>query len=301
MDRAYASKLRDYETQVDACRALQRLRDQNRPRIETLNSQQQAAYESMKSAFDSASAAYNSGDRESARRLADEGHSYKAEAQAAVVQRRRLVNELREARDYYDATKPAFQQAKADFDRAKGEYDGAKSQHESASEVFRQAKDDFDRAKTSFADRLTIVRAENEQSKNDRRAIAQRAGVPTEYLDDLRMSTGPDGTVNIYFGGIGEPNGPGHGHYTMNSSANLTYRRDPFDPHGAENFTDHVDHGTTRIRFSGVHTGDQPFPHVDANKRVDGKQVRDKSMHHQPQSPGYGQDSVDVPVRQTQE
>jgi len=130
--------------------------------------------------------------------------------------------------------------------------------------VFRQAKDDFDRAKTSFADRLTIVRAENEQSKNDRRAIAQRAGVPTEYLDDLRMSTGPDGTVNIYFGGIGEPNGRAF----VSQECTLAT---------------------------------SPFPHVDANKRVDGKQVRDKSMHHQPQSPGYGQDSVDVPVRQTQE
>jgi len=48
-----------------------------------------------------------------------------------------------------------------------------------------------------------------------------------------------------------------------------------------------------------VHTGDQDYPHVDANKRVDGKKVGDKSGHHQEQSPGYGREAVDIPVNQS--
>ena len=42
--------------------------------------------------------------------------------------------------------------------------------------------------------------------------------------------------TNIYFGGVGKPDGLGHGHYVMDPGGNVTYRRDPFDPHGAQNF-----------------------------------------------------------------
>ncbi len=52
------------------------------------------------------------------------------------------------------------------------------------------------------------------------------------------VSTDKDGNVNIYFGGIGEPAGDGHGHYAMDATGYVTYRRDPFDSHGAHNFTD---------------------------------------------------------------
>ena len=52
MDRGYADKQVEYETQNDAWQALQRVRDYNGPRIDSLNSQQETAYENMKSAFD---------------------------------------------------------------------------------------------------------------------------------------------------------------------------------------------------------------------------------------------------------
>ena len=52
------------------------------------------------------------------------------------------------------------------------------------------------------------------------------------------ISTDSDGITNIYFGGIGKPNGTGHGHYAMDRNGNVTYRREPFDPHGTQNFTD---------------------------------------------------------------
>jgi hypothetical protein len=34
---------------------------------------------------------------------------------------------------------------------------------------------------------------------------------------------------------MGEPNGPGHGHYAVDRLGKVTYKRDPFDPHGSQN------------------------------------------------------------------
>jgi|SRR5450759_2214488 len=239
MDRAYAEKQSEYETQNDAWQALQRVRDYNGPRIDSLNSQQETAFENMKAAFDNASSAHDSRDGLSARMYADQGHGYKAEAQEFVAERRGLVEEIREARARHEATKPSFQQAKANFDRAQDEHNRLKAEHERARDEFKSAKADFDRAKNAFQARLEVVRGERQQRKNDRRSLAEQAGVPSQYLDDVWVSTAPDGSVNIYFGGIGEPNGDGHGHYAMDSYGNVTYQRDPFDPHGAENFADY--------------------------------------------------------------
>lgn len=238
MDRAYRDKQRAYEVQDSSWQEYQRVRSYNGPRIDSLNARQETAFENMKSAFDSASSAYESREGESARMYADEGHSYKAEAQDAVVERRQLVQEIRDARDRHEPTKSAFQHTKGEFDQAKSEYDRAKSDHEQKQADFRRAKTDFDGAKNAFQARLATVRAESKRRKDDKRSIAERAGVPYQYLDDVWVSTEPDGTVNIYFGGVGEPSGPGHGHYAMDSSGNVTYQREPFDPHGAENFAD---------------------------------------------------------------
>ena len=80
--------------------------------------------------------------------------------------------------------------------------------------------------------------AGREQRESSNRSLAERAGVPWQYLNDVWVSTDPSGTVNIYFGGMGSPNGAGHGHYAMDAYGNVTYRRDPLDPHGSQNFTD---------------------------------------------------------------
>ena len=60
----------------------------NGPRIDSLNAQQERAYQNMKSAFESASLAHDMHDGASARMHADQGHAYKAESQACVAERR---------------------------------------------------------------------------------------------------------------------------------------------------------------------------------------------------------------------
>ena len=88
----------------------------------------------------------------------------------------------------------------------------------------------------AFKTRLEQVRASSKKRRKEKKSIAEKAGVPLQYQDNVLISTDPDGITNIYFGGIGKPNGTGHGHYAMDRNGNVTYRRDPFDPHGAQNF-----------------------------------------------------------------
>ena len=111
--------------------------------------------------------------------------------------------ELRSAKERHDATKPAFQRAKDDFNSAKRAFDSAKAEHERAQTEFKRAKTDFDSSAKAYS---------------------------------VWVSTDSNGNTNIYFGGVGKPNGPGHGHYVMDRSGKVTYKRDPFDPHGAQNF-----------------------------------------------------------------
>lgn len=88
----------------------------------------------------------------------------------------------------------------------------------------------------AFKTRLEQVRASGKKRREDKKSIAEKAGVPFQYRDNVWISKDSDGNTNIYFGGVGKPDGPGHGHYVMDQNGNVTYRREPFDPHGAQNF-----------------------------------------------------------------
>lgn len=238
MNRAFEAKQRAYAAQDSTRQDLKRMRDSYGPRIERLNSLQETASQNMKRAFDNASSAYDRRDGAGAASYAAEGHRYKAESQGYVNERRGLVAELRSAKERHDATKPAFQRAKDDFNSAKRAFDSAKAEHERAQTQFKRAKAEFDQAARAFKSRLEKVKTEGQKRREDRKSIAAKAGVPYQYHDNVWVSTDSSGNTNIYFGGAGKPNGPGHGHYVMDRNGNVTYRRDPYDPHGAQNFTE---------------------------------------------------------------
>ncbi len=236
MNRAYEAKQRAYADQDRSWQQYQSVRSANGPRIDSLNAQQERAFQSMKSAFDNASAAHDRRDGAGAASYAADGHRYKAEAQGYVAERRRLVEEIRSARVTHEASKPAFQRAKDDFNSCKRTFDAAKAEHERASTEFKRAKAEFDSCAKAFKSRLEKVKAEGNKRREDKKSIAAKAGVPYQYHDNLWVSTDSNGNTSVYFGGIGKPTGPGHGHYVMNRNDEVTYRRDPFDPHGAQNF-----------------------------------------------------------------
>lgn len=236
MHAAFEEKQRAYDIQQRSWENLQRLRDSYGPRIEQLNRLQESAFQNMKSSFESASSAHDRRDGAGAKSYAEQGHRYKAESRGYVDERRRLVAELRSASDNHKSYSPAFQAAKERFNSAKREFDVAKAAHERTQTDFKAAKAAFDNASKAFKARLEIVKAQNAKRANDKRSIAERAGVPYAYRDQVYTSKDANGNIQIYFGGVGKPNGPGHGHYTMNSSGKVTYKREPFDPHGKENF-----------------------------------------------------------------
>lgn len=246
LNRAHEAKQRAYAEQDQSWQRYQSVRSSNGPRIDSLNAQQERAYQNMVAAFNSASSAHDSRDGASARMYADQGHAYEAESQGHVAERRRLVEEIRSARAAHEATKPAFQRTKDDFSACKRTFDAAKAEHERAGAEFKRAKADFDSCAKAFKSRLEKVKAESQKRRNGKKDVAAKAGVPYQYRDDVWVSTDRDGNTNIYFGGVGKPNGPGHGHYVMDRSGSVTYKRDPYDPHGAQNFEENRREDATR-------------------------------------------------------
>ena len=235
MNRAWEAKQAAYADQQAAWEAYMSIKLTNGPRIEILNNQQEKAYQEMKSAFESASLAHDMRDGASARMYANQGHACKTRSQTLAAERRQLVSEIRVARERLNAAKPAFWSAKGEFARAQQTFHSARAEHERAQEALERAKADFESCTKAFRSRLDELKS---ASRKKRKELAAKAGVPLQYQDDVWISMEPNGNVNIYFGGVDKPDGPGHGHYVMGRNGVVTYRRDPFAPHGAQNFTD---------------------------------------------------------------
>jgi len=238
LDRAHQDQQSAFDAQNAVWQQLDQIKRYNSPRIDQLNAQHDAAFERMKTCFDDASRAHSSRDGASAKRYADNGHSYKAEMQGYVAERRRLFDEIRQASDRLKSCKPNTQRAKANFQSVKSTYDHAKAEHEHARAAFLRAKTEFENAKLAFQSRLATLKSETEKRKSDKKSLAVRAGVPSQYHNDVYMTKKTDGTTHFYFGGVGSPDGAGHGHYVMESTGSVSYRREPFDPHGSQNHTD---------------------------------------------------------------
>lgn len=237
MNRAHEAKQRAFDYQNSSWQSLQRLRDSYGPRIEQLNSSQEAAYQNMKNAYESACSAYSNRNGAMAASYAEDGRRYKAEAQGYVAERRRLVDELRKSKEAHDATKQDFLRAKDDFNRAKRDFEKLREDHGTAKKAFQDAKSAFDKAVENFKNRLEVIKSENSKRQDDNRRLAERAGVPYQYLENVKVRRDSDGTINFYFGGIGDADGQWHGHIATDSFGKVIYRRMPQEDHGAKNFT----------------------------------------------------------------
>jgi chromosome segregation ATPase len=264
--RAYEAKQGAYDDQQGAWDELNRLRDSNGPRIGALREEHDDMFERIKSLSGEIDQAFSWGNKDEAFEKIEEVKQLRSDIRDLPPQWRELSAEISEAKEVHvraserfkplqadfvrfrrisDAAKAEHERARDDFKaaqarcrQAQAEFEAAKAEHERHQDEFRAAKQESDRAKDAFTHRLNELRAEQSQRADDKYALAQQAGVPSQYWGDVWVSTDDDGTVNIYFGGIGEPAGEGHGHYAMDASGYVTYRRDPFDPHGAHNFTD---------------------------------------------------------------
>lgn len=155
-------------------------------------------------------------------------------------------------------TVPIFRQSKRDFFEARKVFERKKVLYEEAKAAFSQARDGLNKAHDAFNNRLAIITANREKRRRQRRAWAEQANVPAEYIDNVHVTKKPDGTINLYFGGEGKAVGPGHGHYVMNANGFVTYRREPFAARGVQNFTNAQEDYHTRVRQEGLE-GDFSF------------------------------------------
>ncbi len=268
MNRAHDAKQRAYDEQDRTWQQCQRVRSANGPRIDSLNTQQEQAYQNMVRAFESSRSAWDRGDRAGAASYAEQGRGYKAESQGYVAERRKLVEEIRSARGPHDSAKTAFQRSKAEFDSCKRVFDSAKSEHERAAKEFQQAKAEFDVAVKAFQVRLDTVKKSNAQKRDDDRAIAMRAGVSAEYLGNIKVRKNNDGSYDIFYGGISKPDGFGHGHAALSRTGKATHDRKPFDANRPENFAD--DEAYIDFQKSKGHGGGWGLAHYGY---IDGKPV----------------------------
>lgn len=235
-DRAYETKDRAYQVQQAAWDDYQSLQNALGPRVSSLKSLNETAHQNMMRAFDNASSAHAMRDGAGAKRYAEEGHAFKAERNRYTDERRGLVDRLMAAQARHAVTTGPFQSAQAVFLTAKRTFDAAKADHATKQADYLRLREEFDAATAAFRARLEVVRAQQRDRQTERRSIAQRAGVPYAYLDNVWVSKGARGVMNIYFGGAGKPDGPGHGHYVMDAGGAVTYKRDPYEAHGSQNY-----------------------------------------------------------------
>lgn len=124
-----------------------------------------------------------------------------------------------------------------------------------ASAMYRQAMQDYQEARQRYYDaeddfnqaleRLYPAKGFNEA---EQKRLVHLAGVPYQYADDVAIVVKEDGIINLYFGGEGRPDGPGHGHYAIDSKGNATYRRNPNEARGRHNFRSETEYIRMRMR-----------------------------------------------------
>ncbi|MBB1549284.1 putative nuclear RNA export factor SDE5 [Candidatus Saccharibacteria bacterium] len=225
-----------------------RIRDGNNTRIQQLRSDSDHEHRMMQDCFERASFAYTSGDKAEASSLSAEGRSHKERRDSINAEVSSLCYEIRSAKmnaesrapktdgSAFRSAKSAFNEAKschesaqAEFNRLKAERDRLKAEFDTAQKRFLQYKEEFQK-------RLAEVKAKNQQERD---RILDKAGITGAERADAKIVKKADGTIQVYHGGFGPGDGFGHGHTAIDQSGVITYDRDAFESHGAQNYTDH--------------------------------------------------------------
>lgn len=239
-----------------------RIRDTNNACITSLKSRADSLAYQMKNAFQRASDEYNFGDKSLAPEYSAEGKRYKAEVESLNDKISSLGAEVKNARLKAEACgrrdSSAFHNAKARFEEAKKEQERAQEKLNTYVMETNQLKAAFESAKRKhlcaqevFHERLAAVKAAKKQRQSEEDRLMDQAEIPYYYRKDCKIRKSPDGTVNFYFGGIGGSDGLGHGHISMGQNGEVTYNRDVFDKHGAQNYRDYQER---QMQYKEMHT-----------------------------------------------
>ncbi len=223
------------------------VRELNNSRIQQLRYDADSEHQSMISAFEQASYEYQYGDKSMASVYSEQGRSHRNRRDELNHEVQYLIQEIRAAKEYAElhASKTdssAFRRAKELYMQAKKEHQEALLRFKKLKEERKRFKADFDAAQSVFLERRedynNCLKGYKVQEKIRREGILDKAGIGILERDNAKIVEKPDGTVQIYHGGIGEGDGIGHGHTVIDSFGKKTYAREAFEEHGRHNYTD---------------------------------------------------------------
>ena len=225
-----------------------RIRDDNNARIQRLRSDSDCEHRMMQDCFERASFAYTSGDKAEASSLSAEGRNHKERRDSINAEVSSLSYEIRSAKmsaesrapktdgSAFRSAKSAFNEAKSCHESAQAEFNRLKVERDRLKAEFDTAQKRFLQYKEEFRKRLAEVKAKNQQERD---RILDKAGITGAERADAKIVKKADGTIQVYHGGFGPGDGFGHGHTAIDQSGVITYDRDAFESHGAQNYTDH--------------------------------------------------------------
>lgn len=247
MNREFESMQQSKDSRDAIWADFNRLCQENSSRINQIRQEADMEHEMMKNCFDSASAAYEYGNKADAPMYASEGHMHKDRRDDLNAEVGRLIQEINNAKanakwQTSSSHSNSFQSAKSNFNNAKmlhesaeTEFKNAKAERDAYKAEFDSTQAEFERLKDECQRKLNEIKANN-QKERDR--ILDKAGVSYLNRQDAKIVKKADGTTQVYHGGLGSGDGLFHGHVALDQSGNKTYSRDAFEKHGSQNYVD---------------------------------------------------------------
>jgi hypothetical protein len=206
----------------------------NSPRIEQLAVLEQEARTRKVDASAASQQAYKAWDHKLARELSREKGLHQTQEDEYRQQRRALMADITATRLAYECACDAYGPARTDFLAARAVYESANTGYEHALSEFQLAHEAFGQVTEAMRSHI------GQMCSGQDPILISQAGIPSDYVQQCWTRPMSDGTVHFYFGGIGLPDGPEHGHRKMSAEGSITYAREPFEPRGAHNHIDTV-------------------------------------------------------------
>jgi len=261
MNREFESMQQSKDSRDAIWADFNRLCQENSSRINQIRQEADMEHEMMKNCFDSASAAYEYGNKADAPMYASEGHMHKDRRDDLNAEVGRLIQEINNAKanakwqtssshgNSFQSAKSNFNSAKMLHESAETEFKNAKAERDAYKAEFDSAQAEFERLKNECQRKLNEIKANN-QKERDR--ILDKAGVSYLNRQDAKIVKKADGTTQVYHGGLGSGDGLFHGHVALDQSGQKTYSRDAFEKHGSQNYVDQKPKNWTKQEWGTI-------------------------------------------------
>ena len=258
MNREFESMQQSKDSRDAIWADFNRLCQENSSRIDQIRREADMEHEMMKNCFDSASAAYEYGNKADAPMYASEGHTHKDRRDSLNAEVGRLIQEINNAKanakwQTSGLCGSSFQSAKSNFNNAKmlhesagAEFKSAKAERDAYRAEFDSAQAEFERLRDACQRKLNEIKANNQKERD---CILDKAGVSYLNRQDAKIVKKADGTTQVYHGGLGSGDGFGHGHVALDQFGKKTYSRGAFEKHGSQNYVD--DPALVKYKASG--------------------------------------------------